>query len=97
MNTLFRSLRTENGDLRGLTGSGEPGMHTLLGGTGQERDASGVALASGGGSSTGYAKLAQAHHDVRVAGGAAAQAARLGGYAGTYNPNRIGPSREQAR
>lgn len=68
MNTLFRSLRTENGDLRGLTGSGEPGMHTLLGGTGSELDAGGVAMGGGGGASTGYAKLARAQRDVRVGG-----------------------------
>lgn len=89
MNALFRSLRTENGDLRGLTGSGEPGMHTLLGGTGSELDASQVSLGAGAGASTGYAKLARAHRDVRVLGSAAAGGAvQPAGGGGDYDSPR---------
>jgi hypothetical protein len=72
VNTLFRSLRTENGDLRGRTGSGEPGLYTLLGGTGTERDA-----ASGSGASGGGSPLYRGQRDVRL-GAAAAAAARDG-------------------
>ena len=68
MNNLFRSLRTENGDLRGRTGSGEPGLHLLLGGTGAEQ-------AGSAGASGGYSKLATPLRDVRVGGAAAVAAA----------------------
>lgn len=95
MNSLFRSLRTDNGDLRGLTGSGEPGMHTLLGGTGEELDAAGVRLGGGGGASTGYAKLARAHRDVRL-GAAAAAAASASGVAGGGS-HEAGRGRNQAK
>ena len=67
MNAMFTSLRNENGGLRGLTGSGEPGLHTLLGGTGEELDAAGLTIAGGPGQSSGTAKLARAHRDLRLA------------------------------
>lgn len=63
MNTLFRSLRTENGDLRGRTGLGEPGLYTLLGGTEREQEAAG-----GGGAGGGRTRMFSAHRDVRVLG-----------------------------
>jgi hypothetical protein len=88
VNSLFRSLRSDNGDLRGLTGSGEPGMHTLLGGTGEELTAAGTSLASGGGASTGYAKLARAHKDVRMASLAAAAASGSIASGGVHEPGR---------
>lgn len=67
MNELYRSLRNENGGLRGLAGSGEPGLHTLLGGTGEELDAGSLTITGGAGQSSGTAKLALAHRDVRLA------------------------------
>lgn len=86
---MFRSLRNDSGQLRGLSGSGEPGLHTLLGGTGAELDASGVSMGSGGGAATGYAKLARAHVDVRLRGGVGAT---VGGAAATSD-GRFGPAR----
>jgi hypothetical protein len=73
VNNLFRSLRTENGDLRGRTGSGEPGLYTLLGGTGTEK-------AGSAGAAGGYSKLATPLRDVRVSAAAAAAAAAAAGW-----------------
>lgn len=70
---MYQSLRTENGSLRGRTGSGEPGLWVLLGGTGDELDSGGLTLTGGSGAVGATAKLARAKNDVRlaaVAGGA---------------------------
>lgn len=97
MNSLFRSLRTDNGGLRGLTGSGEPGMHTLLAGTGQEQDASSLKIAGGAGQSSGYTKLAQAHHDVRVRGGNSSAIASGPSAGGGARGGEGGGGRSQAK
>lgn len=67
MNAMMRSLRGESGKLRGLTGSGEPGLFTLLGGTGGEQDASGLAFSGGSGQVSSVARLAVTYHDTRLA------------------------------
>lgn len=68
MNSLMISLRTENGGLRGLSGSGEPGLSTLLGGTSPEMDASSYTTTGGPGQVSSTARLAVAYKDTRLAG-----------------------------
>lgn len=72
MNGLMRSLRAENTGLRGLTGQGEPGLFTLLGGTGVEQDARSLRFAGGAGQVSATARLAIAHRDARLAAAVAA-------------------------
>lgn len=69
------TLRNENGALRGLSGSGEPGLHTLLGGTGEEKDASGLKTFGGAGQVSAVARMAEAYKDTRLAAVAAGNAA----------------------
>ncbi len=89
---MMRSLRNENGSsLRGLSGQGEPGLYTLLGGTGIEEDASGYTFSGGAGQVSSVAKLAKAHKDVRLAG-VAAGTIPAGGSGGSGGPG--GPPRE---
>lgn len=68
MNSMMVSLRNENGGLRGLTGSGEPGLATLLGGTSPEQDASAYTTTGGPGQISATTRLAIAYKDVRLAG-----------------------------
>jgi hypothetical protein len=67
MNSLMTDMKGENGKLRGLTGSGEPGLFTLLGGTSPEMDSSGYTFGGGPGQVSATAKVARAHKDVRIA------------------------------
>lgn len=64
---IVAQARQENGSLRGLTGAGEPGLYTLLGGTGVQEDASSYTTSGGSGQTSATAKLAKAHKDVRLA------------------------------
>jgi hypothetical protein len=89
---MTRDLASKNIGARGLTGQGEPGLHTLLGGGEGQDEAS-------NGSSTGaaYSRLAAAHKDRRLAGYLAAVAAvgaRIG--SGGSGDNR-GPSSPRDR
>ena len=68
MRAVIHSLRGENGSLRGLTGQGEPGLWTLLGGTGGELDADGYSIGGGPGQVSAVSRVARAQNDVRVAG-----------------------------
>lgn len=98
MNSLYRSLRNENGGMRGLTGSGEPGLHTLLGGTGEELDSGSLTITGGPGQSSGVAKLARAHRDTRlaaVASGTSGGARLPGGGAGSGGRYRDPPRHER--
>jgi len=67
VNSLMVSLRNENGGLRGLTGSGEPGLATLLGGTSPELGAGDYTTTGGPGQTSSAARLARAARDVRLA------------------------------
>lgn len=89
MNSLYVSLRNENGALRGRIGSGEPGMWTLLGGTGEELDSGSLTLTGGAGQVGSTAKLARAHKDMRLAAVAAGYAG--GGFGGGELPREGGP------
>lgn len=92
MNALMREMRLQNGDLRGLTGSGQPGLHTLLGGTAPEQDASGLRFGGGPGQVSATARLAEAHRDLRlaaVAGGSSVPSGGGGGMGGD-RPDRPG-------
>lgn len=64
---MMRALATENRQNRGLTGQGQPGLHTLLGGTGTESDASTYRIAGGAGQTSSVAQLARAYNDTRLA------------------------------
>lgn len=80
--SIATDLKRENGQMRGLTGSGRPGLHTLLGGTGEELDAGGLTLTGGSAQVSGTSKLAQAYRDTRLAAVAA----------GRTEPGGRGPS-----
>lgn len=91
MNSLMMSIRNENGGLRGLTGSGEPGLFTLLGGTGVEEGANAYRMTGGAGQVSSVARVASAHRDVRLAAVAsgtsgAGQVSGSGVPAGGYRP-----------
>lgn len=81
----MQSLRNENGGLRGLTGSGEPGLFTLLGGTAAETG--NTKFTGGAGQVSATSRLAQAYRDVRLAAVASGQAVQApganGGASGT--------------
>ena len=64
---IIAQARQENGSMRGLTGAGEPGLYTLLGGTGEQEDASGTSIMGGAGQVSATAKLAKAYKDTRLA------------------------------
>lgn len=97
MNSLMRSLRTENGGLRGLSGSGEPGLATLLGGTSPELGANAYTITGGPGQTSSATRLARANRDTRLA--AVASGTSVPGYGGSsawtggdaYNPNPYDP------
>lgn len=67
MRAIIRGLANENGTLRGLTGQGEPGLATLLGGTAPELDSDGYTLGGGSGQVSSVSRLARAQRDIRVA------------------------------
>jgi len=65
---IIRGLANDNGTLRGLTGQGEPGLWTLLGGTGAEEDSSTLQLGGGAGQVSAVSRLARATRDTLIAG-----------------------------
>lgn len=65
------TLRGENAELRGLTGSGEPGLSALLGGTVEEQSANELRITGGAGQVSAVSRVAQAHKDRRIAAVAA--------------------------
>lgn len=67
MRAIVHSLAAENGSLRGLTGQGEPGLWTLLGGTGQELDATGYRIGGGPGQVSGASRLSRVRGETLVA------------------------------
>jgi hypothetical protein len=70
--SMIRNLAGQNAAAsRGVTGQGEPGLYTLLGGTGVEEDASAYRTAGGVGQTSSVARLARAHNDLRLAAVAA--------------------------
>lgn len=80
MRAVIHGLRQENGALRGLTGQGEPGLWTLLGGVGAEEDASTLRLSGGSGQVSATSRLARVNRDVRIAGVAAGDTSSGGGF-----------------
>lgn len=87
---MANDLRAGNGELRGLIGSGEPGLYTLLGGTATEQDAQSLRFLGGSGQVSATSRLAIAHRDVRLASVASGTAVPSGGAAGE-------PGKEQTR
>lgn len=67
MTELMDALREENGKLRGLTGSGQPGLYSVLGGTVEEQNSSDLKLMGGAGQVSATSRIAMAHRDVRLA------------------------------
>lgn len=67
MRSVIRGLANDNGTLRGLTGQGEPGLATLLGGTAPELDSDSYTLGGGSGQVSSVSRLARAQRDIRVA------------------------------
>lgn len=82
MRAISHGLRAENGSLRGLTGQGEPGLWTLLGGTGAEQDADTLRLAGGAGQVSATSRIARVNGERLVAGVASGDA----GGGGSLNP-----------
>ncbi len=79
---IIARAKQENGSLRGLTGSGEPGLYTLLGGTGEQGGANDYTMTGGAGQTSATAKLAKAYKDTRLAQVASGQAPSSGGGGG---------------
>lgn len=80
MRAVIHGLRQENGALRGLTGQGEPGLWTLLGGVGAEEDAGTLRLSGGSGQVSATSRLARVNRDVRIAGVASGDVRTGGGF-----------------
>lgn len=79
---IIAQVRQENGSMRGLTGAGEPGLYTLLGGTGEQGGANEYTTMGGTGQTSATAKLAKAYKDTRLAQVAAGQPPSSGGGGG---------------
>ena len=79
---IIAQARQENGSLRGLTGAGEPGLYTLLGGTGEQGSANEYTTMGGTGQTSSTAKLAKAYKDTRLAQVAAGLPPASGGSSG---------------
>lgn len=77
--SMMNALRRENGELRGLTGSGEPGLSVVLGGTAKEEGADSVRMTGGAGQVSSVSRIAAAHRDVRLAAVAAGRPPASGG------------------
>lgn len=94
---IIAMVKQENGSLRGLTGSGEPGLYTLLGGTGDQDPASAYTTMGGSGQVSATAKLAKAQKDVRLAQVASGSPVSGGGSSGgggsTTGPGTKNPIR----
>lgn len=92
---IIRGVTAENGEQRGLTGSGQPGLHTLLGGTGSQEGAETLRFGGGAGQVSATAKLARAHKDLRLAavvsGTAPPSRGEGGGYGRVPPTDPIGP------
>lgn len=96
---IIAQARQQSGSLRGLTGAGEPGLYTLLGGTGIEQDSSGHTTMGGAGQVSSTAKLAVAYKDVRLRQVASGQTVSgnggsSGGGGSTTGPGTKNPGRE---
>jgi hypothetical protein len=90
MRAIVRGLANENGSLRGLTGQGEPGLYTLLGGTGEELGADELSLTGGSGQVSATSRLARVNDEPRLAAVASAGYIPPGGFirpgGGTVRP-----------
>ena len=73
---MIRALNGES-TLRGLTGQGEPGLHTLLGGTGTEGSALDFRMTGGGAQTSTASRLAEAYRDKRLGGGIGGTSTRV--------------------
>lgn len=89
MRAIIRGLANDNGSLRGLTGQGEPGLWTLLGGTAEEQDSNELSLGGGAGQVSSVNRVSRARGETLVAGVASG---RVPG-SGTPTPPSGGPGR----
>lgn len=97
MNQMMAAMREENGELRGLTGAGKPGLYTLLGGTATDGGADSTLFTGGAGQVSSTSRLAAVYKDTRLAAVAAGRAVpapggspvRGGGDTGGRNPVQI--------
>lgn len=86
MNALVRGLKEENRQMRALTGQGEPGLFTLLGGTGKEQGSNTLTTMGGAGQVSATARIAQAYKDTRLAAVASGSSIPGGGGGTTPRP-----------
>lgn len=91
MIAVMRGLMNDGSSLRGLTGQGEPGLATLLGGTSPELSADNLRLSGGPGQVGATGRIARARNEQRVAAAAAGgdyitPDARLPGGGGRVRP-----------
>ena len=92
---LARAMMIDNGDLRYRTGSGDPRLSSLLGGSGAGEETQTMF----GGAVSATARLAGAYRDVRLAAVAAGQYGQPGsGGGGGGRPGRpVGGDRQVAQ
>ncbi len=67
MRSIIRGLANDNSSLRALTGQGEPGLYTLLGGTGDELSADDLYTTGGAGQVSAVSRLARVQDEPRLA------------------------------
>lgn len=90
MRAIIRALAADNSDtLRGLTGQGEPGFWTLLGGTSREQDSSSLRLNGGLGQVSAVSRLARARGENLIAAVAAGSSSGGGGTSGGGTGDRL--------
>lgn len=75
---MMRGLNAENSGMRGLTGQGEPGLYTLLGGTETQGDAAGTSRNLVG----AFQRKSNPYKDMRLAAVAAPAQGGAGGGSG---------------
>lgn len=89
MRAILRGIAGDNASLRGLTGQGEPGLWTLLGGTSREPDSGGRRLLGGSG------QVSMAAKDKHVGGVASGVTEREPGPTNEGDPTNFHPVRER--
>lgn len=68
MNPLIYGLTRSNGELKALSGQGDPGLWTLLGGSAPEETEGALRFSGGQGQVSSVSRVARARGDTRIAG-----------------------------
>ena len=90
MTEITQAMMLENGNMRALLGSGEPGLNAVLGGTVKEEGADSLRMTGGAGQVSATSRIARSYNDVRLAAVAAGNPVPPAGGGGGGVPGRPG-------